>query len=1121
METGVPDGLFSWGAWPDGPNDMFTTTDYSYVEYLGGKPYMMPASPWFYTNLPGYHKNWLWRGDDMWFDRWTHIWYLAPEFVEILTWNDYGESHYIGPSRPNAWNALGPKFGKASYNYVDGFPHDGWRQFLPYVIDIYKKGAATISQEGVVVWFRPQPASACATGGTTGNTASQLQIQYNPIEIVQDKIFFTALLASSASVSVTVGGVDQGASWTSIPDGNVGLYHGSVSYKGTGPVVVTVSRDGSQIAQVSGGTITTACTNSIENWNPWVGSGSGASVSVAAPIYLSDTLHCVRGTGTGDYAELCALACTFDYCPTVCTCTQVGTVRTNTLKATGDIGCPAPGYDVTYEGLCSFGCNYGVCPKACTKIADISLCNPPPASAPPIPSCIAGTGIDTEWNSICSFTCQYNFCPNAKCICTSTGYTTNTSPTYSTTIGYPANQDGNDAGLCEWACNRGFCPFPPCSSASALAAIGEDVTTYPDYTKSKLIATSSQNSVGLLAYWTTCQESPQCAAGFQLVEYGHGKVYDADKNAYVADGCTGGSKGYNRAFCVESDVNLGQCRWRGKATSCKQTCLAGEYLLTQNTHIGGAKAGCKSGYFSSLCCEQITVPTSELTACSHTNLNNIVTGGHGPVVNDLSSSFSRRGLGALGSFGITLAECISNPQGNAAQYLLNQAVTNGAILNNIPGIWEPHVGGLSDFSPSENKAPSSSAKNIKDCEVWLEPIHEITTTVTSTIRKNCDEDEWPQACAHYYSAGIRFTTPIITCPYETHAGSKRPAPARWNSQHEQIWQKRFIDFNRPLFCQRDEYPPRAFMPQGSISNYRQAIRVLPRSQNVRAGQMWNRLCATKRQNVHGEGGSIGGGICQSTFTTSRSVNAMSIVFDVRYLKQYDTWLNVNPCSIDARLTRDPGFVLFADDPWYSGKTYRARDYHFYSKQFPSSLLSNLNGISNKKRSDDGFGSKEIDALALHGYRFALVPSSVSELNADFITVDIGNATRRATKEDIVMIFQILGWDFSGPICEEEEYSDYFCAGAPTVPGQFPTPTSEPPVTSLAIVPVLSSSDYSSFATSQAATALRPVITAAPSSKSPAQTESSKESKTSRGAEHIAAHKHAHFNHQHSHRHHRK
>jgi hypothetical protein len=63
ISPGVPDGLFNWASWPWGNTDMDTYTDASYLQYLNGLPYMMPVSPWFYTNLPGYHKNWLWRGE--------------------------------------------------------------------------------------------------------------------------------------------------------------------------------------------------------------------------------------------------------------------------------------------------------------------------------------------------------------------------------------------------------------------------------------------------------------------------------------------------------------------------------------------------------------------------------------------------------------------------------------------------------------------------------------------------------------------------------------------------------------------------------------------------------------------------------------------------------------------------------------------------------------------------------------------------------------------------------------------------------------------------------------------------------------------------------------------------
>jgi hypothetical protein len=58
---------------------------------------MMPISLWFFTNLPGFHKNWLWRGGSLWYDRWVQANYLQPEFINIISWNDYGESHYIGP----------------------------------------------------------------------------------------------------------------------------------------------------------------------------------------------------------------------------------------------------------------------------------------------------------------------------------------------------------------------------------------------------------------------------------------------------------------------------------------------------------------------------------------------------------------------------------------------------------------------------------------------------------------------------------------------------------------------------------------------------------------------------------------------------------------------------------------------------------------------------------------------------------------------------------------------------------------------------------------------------------------------------------------------------------------
>lgn len=303
---------------------------------------------------------------------------MAPEFVQIISWNNYGESHHIGPIRNISLGAF--DLGGAPYNYAADMPHDGWRLLLPYVIDVYKNGGrATISQEGLVTWFRPQPATACKTGGTVGNQPDSSQCLYRPESLVQDKIFYTALLGSNADIAVSVGGRDQQAKWTSTPDGGVGLWHGSVAYRGTGNVSVTVTRAGAQVAQVVGGHISTDCTDGIENWNAWVGaSTSPKAVSVPAPSYL-ETMSCKSGRGLLDYDALCSFSCRFNYCPPYqCTCREVG-VPVAPPPSLGLRGCPAAGYNITSLGLCDFGCSHGFCPPMCVRYnATERSCSPPP-----------------------------------------------------------------------------------------------------------------------------------------------------------------------------------------------------------------------------------------------------------------------------------------------------------------------------------------------------------------------------------------------------------------------------------------------------------------------------------------------------------------------------------------------------------------------------------------------------------------------------------------------------------------------------------------------------------------------------------------------------------------------
>ena len=77
------DGALSWDVWPNGPEPIDLSIDTEWKQLLNGKTYMMGISPWFYTNLPAYSKNWLWRGDDLWHDRWQQAIEVQPDLIEV------------------------------------------------------------------------------------------------------------------------------------------------------------------------------------------------------------------------------------------------------------------------------------------------------------------------------------------------------------------------------------------------------------------------------------------------------------------------------------------------------------------------------------------------------------------------------------------------------------------------------------------------------------------------------------------------------------------------------------------------------------------------------------------------------------------------------------------------------------------------------------------------------------------------------------------------------------------------------------------------------------------------------------------------------------------------------
>ncbi|KAH7323894.1 hypothetical protein BKA65DRAFT_598423 [Rhexocercosporidium sp. MPI-PUGE-AT-0058] len=284
--------------------------------------------------------------------------------------------------------------------------------------------------------------------------------------VLKDKVFFSALLTSSATVSVSIGGVSQAATWRNVPYGNVGVFHGSALFNGrTGTVVVTVSKSGSKIS-MTGQAISATCANGIQNWNPWVGGAIGGTISaVSTPKKFSD-LKCIEGTGVGGKAGLCSFSCRYNYCPAeACTCLAMGDQikEPTALKVNGY---PIAAVDTSYSGLCSYACNRGYCPSTACSSTKVPLSLPPQEGPFPVcwkQVCVKGTG-PGNLLGLCDFSCNFGFCPSV-CTCTAQG-PPNTLPATVNVRGWP--KSGNDGGLCAFTCSHGYCPNTACFTSSGI-----------------------------------------------------------------------------------------------------------------------------------------------------------------------------------------------------------------------------------------------------------------------------------------------------------------------------------------------------------------------------------------------------------------------------------------------------------------------------------------------------------------------------------------------------------------------------------------------------------------------------------------------------------------------------
>lgn len=124
-------------------------------------------------------------------------------------------------------------------------------------------------QDVITFWYRRTPSYAGDTGGTTGNNPGHGQKLLPPGEVSEDKVFLSVLVPAPCDVTVAIGDAEPTIRQANTP----GVNHFSVPFdERTGPVKITVLRDGNEVASTVGPAITDDPPNGKVNWNAFVGS---------------------------------------------------------------------------------------------------------------------------------------------------------------------------------------------------------------------------------------------------------------------------------------------------------------------------------------------------------------------------------------------------------------------------------------------------------------------------------------------------------------------------------------------------------------------------------------------------------------------------------------------------------------------------------------------------------------------------------------------------------------------------------------------------------------------------------------------------------------------------------
>ncbi|KAI0354931.1 glycoside hydrolase [Trametes cingulata] len=218
--------------------------DQWHIEQLGqvensAHTYMTSIAPWFFTHFGAdtYNKNFMYDCDDhLYVRRWETV--IANrdkvDIVQLLTWNDFGESHYIGPIEGN--------LPAGSDAWTNGFDHQGFLEVTGYFAEWFKTGSQpAITKDQLLMWARPHPKHAHAS-----NDPLPPPTNY---ELTQDVLWAVVFATAPGTVTLSTSDstsqqfdVDAGINKLNVTLTPGGYMHGTLSRNGE--TVIDLKPDG-------------------------------------------------------------------------------------------------------------------------------------------------------------------------------------------------------------------------------------------------------------------------------------------------------------------------------------------------------------------------------------------------------------------------------------------------------------------------------------------------------------------------------------------------------------------------------------------------------------------------------------------------------------------------------------------------------------------------------------------------------------------------------------------------------------------------------------------------------------------------------------------------------------